>query len=213
MDVEPGRKRAIIADDHAIVRSALSDILSGLGVDVVAEATNGVETVSMCRAHEPDLLTIDAGMPLMTGLDAFCDVRRWSPATRVCLVTGFTSTGALSGWLAAGVHGVVLKSADTDEIAETFGKVLAGDVHIAPSAADRLDAGRARTPLTSREMQVLCLVANGFSNADIAEQMSVSPKTVENHRSRMMRKLGVHGIGQLVTYALREGLLDPSAQL
>lgn len=207
------RPRAVVADDHGLVRSAVVELLGELGVDVVAEATNGVECVALCKAHRPDLLTLDAGMPLLNGMDAFCEVKRWSPDTRVCLLTGFTAAGSLMIWVTAGVQGMVLKSADKDELKMTFRKVLDGEAFIAPSVEERICAATAVTSLTTRELQVLGLIATGLNNGEVASQLSISPKTVDNHRTRMMQKLGVRGVGQLVSFALREGLLDHTAQL
>ena len=207
------RLRAVVADDHELVRSAVVELLDEIGVDVVAEAANGVECVALCKAHEPDLLTLDAGMPVLNGLDAFCEVKRWSPRTNVCLLTGFTAAGRLMQWVTSGVQGLVLKSAEGHELKTTFRKVVEGEVYIAPSVKERLNAATAKTPLTTRELQVLGLIAEGLSNNEVAARLSISPKTVDNHRTRLMQKLGLRGIGQLVAFALREGLLDHTAQI
>ena len=203
---------AVIADDHAVVRSALRTILENMGdVTVVAEAANGIEAVALARAHGPDLLTLDSGMPSMSGIEALTELRKWAPDSRICVVTGFTATAGLAAWVNAGVEGLFLKDAASDELARGFRAILEGNRAIASAVTERLQPDNA-TVLTPREHLVLCMVSEGLSNGAIARRLSISPKTVDNHRTRMMSKLGAHSVGELVAHALREGLLDPSAQ-
>ena len=205
--------RAIIADDHALVRAALRDILVALGVEVVAEAENGLEALSFCRKERPDLLSLDAAMPLSRGMEVYGEVRRWSPETRVVVVTGFTAVGALADWSAAGVDGLLLKSCPPEELREGFRLVLAGGGYVSKAVLKALRDAPEEAPLTARERQVLHLIAQGCSNAAIAERLGISPKTVDNHRTRLMAKLDVNSVAQLLALALKEGLLDQSSQL
>jgi DNA-binding NarL/FixJ family response regulator len=206
--------RAIIADDHAIVRSSLAGILADIGsVEVVAEAENGLETIALVKQHAPDLLLLDAAMPLARGVQVYGEVRRWSPDTRVIVVTGFTSTAMLADWLAAGVDGLFLKSARPDEMNKGFAQVLAGGKYVAEEVAQKLAAAPEREELTDREREVLSLIAAGHQNVTIGEQLFISPKTVEKHRASLMAKLGVNSVSGLLTLALREGLLDEHRQL
>lgn len=205
------RYSAVIADDHAIVRSALRTILENMGdVAVVAEAANGIEAVALGSAHAPDLLTLDSGMPSMSGIEALAQLRKWAPDTRICVVTGFTATSGLAAWVNAGVDGLFLKDAASDELAHGFRAILEGERVIASAVTARLQLDT--VTLTPREHVVLCMVSQGLTNGAIAERLSISPKTVDNHRTHMMAKLGVHSAGELVAHALREGLLDPSVQ-
>lgn len=206
--------RAIIADDHAIVRSSLARILADIGgVDIVAEAENGLETIALVKQHAPDLLLLDAAMPLARGVQVYGEARRWSPDTRIVVVTGFTSTTMLADWLAAGVDGLFLKSAKPAEMMEGFAQVLAGGKFVSQEVADKLAVEPKREELTDREREVLALVAAGYQNAAIGEQLFISPKTVEKHRASLMAKLGVNSVSGLLTLALREGLLDEHRQL
>lgn len=206
-------RTAVIADDHAVVRRGLRDVLEGLPMlTVVGEAGNGIEAIAAGKAHRPTLMTLDAGMPLSNGMEVFGEVRRWSPNTRIVLVTGFTSAGLLADWIAAGIDGLLLKSSDPDTMRLGMTTVLDGGGFIDPEAHAAIDGDEARDALTLRERQVLHLIAEGRSNGEIAERLSISPKTVENHRTRMMAKLDVHSVAQLVAYALREGLLDGATQ-
>ncbi|MEM6828321.1 MAG: response regulator transcription factor [Pseudomonadota bacterium] len=209
-----GKKRAIIADDHAIVRQSLSGILADIGnVEIVAEASNGIETIALVKEHSPDLLLLDAAMPLARGIQVYGEARRWSPKTRVIVITGFTSVSMLADWLSAGVDGLFLKSADPGEMRRGFLHVLAGGKFVAEEVSERLAAEPQREELTDREREVLDLIAAGHQNNAIGEKLFISPKTVEKHRASLMAKLGVNSVSALLTYALREGLLDEHKQL
>ncbi|MEO9635393.1 MAG: response regulator transcription factor [Parasphingorhabdus sp.] len=209
-----GPYHAVIADDHAVVRNGLRAVLEKIGdIEVVGEAENGLEAISMTKELRPTLLTLDAAMPLAKGMEVFGEVRRWSPETRVIAVTGFTAKGHLADWIAAEVDGLFLKSCSPDEMKKGFEVVLNGGSYISKQALSILGEHSETSGLTARERQVLHLIAEGFSNAEIASRLSVSAKTVDNHRTRMMAKLDVHSIAQLIAYALKEGLLDQSRQL
>ena len=207
------RRTVVIADDHAIVRRALADILSLIpDLEVAGEASNGVEAIAAAKTHRPDLMTLDAGMPLSNGMEVFAELRRWSPGTRIAVVTGFTAAGLLADWLAAGVDGLVLKSSDPETMCAGLRAVLEGGTYVDPAAQKLIDAVGPRESLTRRERQILHMVAAGRTNGEIGERLSIAPKTVENHRTRMMAKLDVHSVAQLVAYALREGLLENAFQ-
>ena len=205
----------MIADDHAVVRGGLKSIvlgLQGFSVQVVGEAENGIEAISITKTARPDLLLLDAGMPLSRGMEVFGEVRRWSPDTKVAVVTGFTSAGSLADWIGAGVDGLFLKSCPPDEMADGFSLLLHGQGYVSKEVLQILERDDETSELSLRERQVLHLLAQGCSNAAIAERLSISAKTVDNHRTRMMAKLNVHSIAQLLAYALKEGLLDVSSQ-
>ena len=129
------------------------------------------------------------------------------------MVTGFTGVGHLADWVAAGAEGLFLKSCPTDELIEGFSVLLNGGTFFSEAVKNSLEQSTENIELTLREREILHLVADGRSNKAIATQLSISPKTVDNHRSRMMAKIGVHSTAQLLAYALKEGLLDHSAQL
>ena len=206
--------RVVIADDHALVRSGLKGILHGMGgIDVVGEAENGLEAIALARSLRPDLMLLDSGMPLSRGMEAYGEIRRWSPQTRIAVVTGFNAVGTLADWIAAGVDGLFLKTCPPEEMAQGFALLLAGEGYIAHEVRDLLERDVERAALSLRERQVLHLIAEGCSNAAIAERLTISAKTVDNHRTRMMAKLRVNSVAQLLSYALKHGLLDSSSQL
>jgi len=206
--------RVVIADDHPLVRNALRDILSEIhGVEIAAEAENGVEAIALVKTQKPTLLTLDSGMPLASGMEVYGEVRRWSPDSRIAVVTGFTAVGQLADWVAAGVDGLFLKTCPPEEIRDGFALLLNGGTYYSKAVMATLEGAPDTPKLSVRERQVLHMIAEGRTNAEIAEQLSISPKTVDNHRTRLMAKLDVHSVAQLLAYALKEGLLDQNAQL
>lgn len=149
-------------------------------------------------------------MPGANGLEVFLEARRWAPATRFVMLTGTVTGATLRGLVEAGLHGVLLKDGSEAEIVDAVRRVAAGETVIGASAR-RLMAGEAAAPeLTERELAVLQAVARGHSNASAAALLGVSPKTVDSHRTSLMRKLGVHSTASLLLAAVRAGLVDPA---
>ncbi len=205
--------RVVIADDHPLVRNALRDILTAIdGVVIVGEAENGIEAIAMVKTEKPALLTLDSGMPLASGMEVYGEIRRWSPETKIAVVTGFTAVGQLADWVAAGVDGLFLKTCPPDEMQQGFELLLSGGNFYSRSVMDTLQGAPDKPELTLRERQILHMIADGRTNAEIGEQLSISPKTVDNHRTRLMAKLDVHSVARLIAYALKEGLLDQNMQ-
>jgi DNA-binding NarL/FixJ family response regulator len=211
---DPREKTVVLADDHAIVRQGTRQVLAGIAnVEIMAEADNGLSAIAAVKIHQPDLLVLDAAMPMARGIEVFAEVRRWSPRTKVVLLTGFTSVAILSDWLAAGVDGILLKSCAPDEMKRGFETVLRGSGFVSDQVKELIANAPQRSALTNREREVLSLLATGNTNATIAHRLSISAKTVDKHRTSLMAKIGVHSVAELMVYALREGLLDEHKQL
>ncbi|MCB1390276.1 MAG: response regulator transcription factor [Rhodobacteraceae bacterium] len=212
------RFHAIIADDHAIVRSGLRRALEtpGLvepaGIAVVAEAGDGLEAIAAVRRHRPALLLLDVQMPLAGGVEVVLEARRWSPETRIVVLTGVTASGKIAELVHCGVDGLFSKGDDDADLFRQLPAILRGRRHIAP-ALRRLDAAPPPPALSDRERQTLNLIVSGRSNREIADTLGISAKTVDRHRTNLMQKLDVHSVAQLIAYALRERLIDPSAEL
>jgi len=207
-------RRVVIADDHAIVRQGTAGILKSIdAVNIVAEADNGLAAIAAVKQHAPNLLVLDAAMPMARGVEVFAEARRWSPDTAVVLLTGFTSLTLLSDWLDAGVDGLLLKSCNPEELKQGFSAVLDGGQYVAKSIQSQLETSARPLSLTAREREVLALIATGHVNQTISERLSISIKTVEKHRASLMGKLHVHSVAEMMVYALREGLLDEHKQL
>ncbi|MGP6089810.1 LuxR C-terminal-related transcriptional regulator [Antarctobacter jejuensis] len=213
------RFHAVVADDHAIVRAGLRAALEspGLvepaGISVVAEAADGLSAIAAVRQHRPALLLLDVQMPLAGGLEVLIEARRWSPDTRVVVLSGVTAIGKISELVASGVDGLFSKGEDNEELFGALPGILRGRRHIGTAFAQMLENAPQVQPLSDRERQVLNLIVAGRSNKEIAEILGISAKTVDRHRTNLMQKLDVHSVAQLIAYALREGLIAPSADL
>ena len=204
----------IIADDHEVVRNGIRFIIETLvDTNIVAEAADGLTAISLVKQYAPDLLVLDAAMPKARGIEVFADCRRWSPDTKVALVTGFTSPGVLSDWLEAGVDGIALKTSESAELRACFETLLAGGKYVTSDVQALLEASVVQTSLTPREREVLTLIAAGLKNKQIAERLSISEKTAEKHRASLMGKLGASSMAELIVAALKRGFLDEHKQL
>lgn len=201
-------KTAVIADDHGLIRQGIAQILTSAGLQIVGEAADGLEAVAQVRAHQPTLLTLDIAMPYARGIEVFGEARRWSPDTKIMVFSGMTSTGLLRELDDAEADGIFLKRGDLEQFSRAVPRVLAGERVVSDDAKELLATEDQTTDLTLRERQILSLVAQGLGNRDISERLGVSAKTVDNHRTNLMRKLGAHSVAELLAFALREGLLD-----
>jgi DNA-binding NarL/FixJ family response regulator len=209
-----------VADDHAILRSGLRMLINAQAdMTVVAEAQDGIEAVDAIQRSKADVAILDVTMPRSGGLDAINEIVSRSRSTRILLLTMHEEPAYLRTALSAGASGYVLKkSVDADLLTairavhkgrtyvdSQLAEILVRDA-IRPDASDR-DSSAARNLLSDRELQVLKLVAEGFSSREVAEQIFVSTKTVETYRSRFVEKLGLKSRAQIVQYALNLGLL------
>jgi two-component system, NarL family, response regulator NreC len=214
--------RVVVADDHAILRAGLRMLINAQGdMTVVAEAQDGIEAVAAVQRTKPDVAILDVTMPRSGGLDAIKEIVSRSRSTRILLLTMHEEPAYLRTALSAGASGYVLKkSVDADLLTairavhkgrtyvdSELAEVLVRDA-ISPEASDR-DGAAGKSLLSDRELQVLKLVAEGFSSREVAEQIFVSTKTVETYRSRFAEKLGLKSRAQIVQYALNLGLLSP----
>lgn len=205
---------AIVADDHQILRKGVADILSAQeNLTVVAQAEDGLSAVALCKQHQPDLLTLDIAMPFAQGISVFAEVKRWSPQTRIAVFSGITTRALLREFLSAGADGIFTKRGDIAEFAAAIPTLLNGGKVISSDAEGIIASANEASELTLRERQILSSIANGMTTKGIAEHLGISPKTVENHRSNIMSKLGVQSMAELLAYAIREGLFDVQNQL
>jgi len=206
-------QRVVIADDHAIVRRALADLLAAYdGVELVEEAEHGIDAIAAVKVHQPDLLFLDVSMPYVGGLEIIGEIRQWSPATRIAVFTGVRSGGVINALLDDGVQGLLLKSCTPEELHHGLAALLRGERYVCTEALELANASGSLSQLTARERQVLQQIVRGASNQEIAERFNISAKTVENHRTNLMRKLDAHSLGALIQIALREGLLAGDGQ-
>ena len=207
--------KVLLVDDHAVMREGLAALLSRAGIDVIGTASNGREAVRLARELVPDAVVMDISMPDLNGIEATRQIRVRAPSVRVVMLSMHANREHVHQALAAGADGYVLKDSAAAEVAAAVRAVAAGRRYLSPSIeAAMLEAGgsAARGPvesLSTRERQVLQLVVEGGSSAEIARTVHLSPKTVETYRSRLMKKLGVHDVTALVKFAVQHGLTPP----
>ena len=213
MAAERERVTLVLADDHVVVRAGLRLILENAGIAVLAEAQDAEGAVRMVRGHKPEVLLLDINMPGDLGaLDAIPLALDASPQTRICVLTGETDADIARRALDAGASGYVLKLAENADVVTAIQQVASGQTYLHPSVGVELAAmlsGRRRDEdeMSPREIEVLRLLALGHTNAEMADQLHLSARTVETHRARIMRKLGRRSRAELVRYALDRGLL------
>jgi RNA polymerase sigma factor (sigma-70 family) len=210
----------VIAEDHVILREGLKSLLSSHpDLKVVGEAGDGLEAIRSVQKHFPDLVLMDLSMPRMTGLDAIKEVKRVSPQTKIVVLTIHSEEEYIVAALRAGADGYILKEGSSNELLTAIRHVLGGRRYLTPSISttiidcflQRKEGSGIRSAwetLTQREKEVLKLVAEGYSNKEIAEFLCISVKTVEKHRSNLMAKLGVHNAVALTAWAAEKGLIN-----
>lgn len=204
---------AVVADDHALIRQGIRQMLISAGIDVVAEPADGLEAIATVRKHKPVLLVLDIAMPYARGIEVYGEARRWSPDTKIIVFSGMTSTGLLGELAEAGADAIFLKREELKAFSDAIPRILDGERVFGPGVNELLELSGTGATLTAREQQILSLVAQGLNNRDIAERLGVSAKTIDNHRTNLMRKVEAHSIAELLAYAVREGLLDTNREV
>jgi len=202
----------VLADDHAVVRSALRMLLDAEpGMEVVAEAGDVEGAIRYVRGHRPEILILDLNMPGRASLEALPDIADASPETRIVVLTMQSEPAFAREAMQAGVLGYILKEAADAELVKAVRLAADGQTYLQPDLGARLAAEPAGPPddLSGRELEILRLIALGHTNAEIAEQLVISVRTVESHRAHIQQKLRVSKRSELVRYALERGMLDP----
>ncbi len=203
------KQRLIIADDHTLYRTGLKALVSEIeGVQVIAEAKDGRELFDLTLSLTPDILLMDYDMPGMSGLDLLYRLKqtRDAPQVKVVVITASTTEEVLSEFVSLGVDAILQKQDDTNEMIEGLNAVIRGDEYISDEILVRVKRAEAISNLTSRERQVIRLIAKGLSNKEISSVMGIAVKTVDGHRTSLMKKLGFHSAAEVVVFALKSGL-------
>jgi DNA-binding NarL/FixJ family response regulator len=206
-----GEIRLLIVDDHPVVRDGLRGMLeSQPDFEVVGEAGDGSEAVHMVGSLNPDIVLMDLRMPVMDGVTALGEIKANNPQVHVLVLTTYDSDADILPAIEAGAAGYLLKDSSKEELYDGIRAAARGETVLAPAVAARL-VGRMRAPaeekLSSREVEVLQLVAEGASNSEIAQQLHISQATVKSHLVNIFGKLGVSDRTAAVTMALRKGIL------
>ena len=206
--------RVLVADDHTLVRSGLRLLLEDLpGIQVVGEAADGAETLLRMSELHPDVVLMDIAMPGLNGLEALRRARREHPESRILMLSMHSAEAYVQEAMRAGAAGFILKGSDRGELESALNAVARGETWITPrvSAAvlNALEERGTDDPLallTSRQREILQLVAEGRTTKQIAHRLGISPKTVEAHRAAIMDRIGIRDLAGLVRFALRTGL-------
>lgn len=208
--------RVLVADDHEMVRDAIRASLQQC-IDIVAEVANGLDAVAAASVLRPDLVLMDLSLPGMSGIDATRRITTRLPGVRVLCVSMHSDTVFVTAAFDAGAAGYVLKESPLDELVTAIETVLGGRRYVDPRVAAPNPTGALPKPargdgpearLTPREIEVLTLVADGYTNKETALRLGLSPKTVSTHRQSVMDKLGIHHAGGLTRYAIEHGLIE-----
>ncbi len=207
--------RVLLADDHKILRQGLRTLLEQeKDIQIVGEADNGRSSVKLTGELAPDVVIMDVAMPDLNGIDATRRITEIEPRTRVLALSMHSDGRYVRGMLQAGARGYILKDCAAEELTHAIRTVMAGQVYVSPGVTGaivndyvrQLSAANAPATLTHREREVLQLLAEGGSTANIAAGLHLSVKTIETHRKRIMDKLDLRSIAELTKYAIREGI-------
>ena len=203
--------RIILADDHALLRSGLGALLENVeGVEVIAEAGDGEELIKLAEALDPDIVFTDIAMPGMDGIDAVGHLKQSRPAIR-CVIVSMHGTGDMvKRAAAAGAAGYVMKNSSAHELRQAIDEVMSRGSYFSPAITALLLSPADPGPtdlLTSRQIEILKMMARGLSTKEIAYELDLSPKTVDAHRARIMTRLDLADIASLTRYAVKHGLV------
>ena len=221
----PEAVKILIVDDHALVRKGLLALLTAKpDVQVVGEAADGIEAVRKARSCSPDIILMDLEMPRKDGVSAIKEIRQQLPSIKILVISSYTDEQRVIAAIRAGANGYLLKTTVPDDLMRAIREVIQGqfplDPTITSSVIRKLERPAEQQPtwpddLTAREVDIVKLIAKGYSNNRIAEQLMISVRTVSTHVGRILKKLQLENRTQIALYALRKGLadLDDSEQI
>ena len=217
MTSAPKLIRVLLADNHTLVRAGLRALLQNIeGIQVIAEAGDGREALHLVAEHQPDVVLMDIAMPEMNGLEAAAHVVKEFPQVRVIILSMHANEEYVLQALRIGAMGYLLKDAGISELELAIKAICQGETYLSPAVSKHVvanylqrvsDESSSSTQLTSRQREILQLIAEGRSTKEIAELLFISVKTVETHRMQLMKRLDIHDVAGLVRYAIRMGLV------
>jgi DNA-binding NarL/FixJ family response regulator len=212
-------KRLVIVEDHTAIREMLAEILRGdPAYQIIGESGEGLQACQLCLDLKPDLIVLDARLPGLSGVDILRRISKDLRSTRVLVFSAYESPALVREMLEAGAHGFVEKTAGLGEFKKGLETISRGGTYFGPGVATLLRTVVANKSsdsietLTDREREILKLVAESHSTKEIAQKLGISVKTVDNHRTNLMRKLDLHDVASLTRYALETGLIDHRSQ-
>lgn len=216
------KKTVLIVDDHPLFREGLKTIIGcDARYEIVGEAGNGHDAIQMTKKHRPDLVLLDVALPDQTGMEVTAEIKKVSAETTVMIVSMHSKVDYIVKAFQAGAKGYVVKDSAAERLLQGIDSVLRGEYFLDSSVSQQVVKKLMESPkeearisdrgydtLTSREQEILVLLAEGLSAKEVAEKLFISPRTVENHRSSIMRKLDLHSNHELIRYAAKLGLID-----
>jgi DNA-binding NarL/FixJ family response regulator len=218
--------KTLLADDHTIVREGLRALLAAdSAIEVIGEAHNGREAVELTKALKPDVVVMDIAMPLLNGLEATRQILAAMPQTKVLILSAHSDDAYIDRVISVGAVGFLIKQTSAQILAKAIHEVMAGNAFYSPQVSKRLRDHyqkpdkigglmiKKATGLTSRELEVIQLVAEGHANKQVAAGLNISIKTVEKHRQHLMDKLNIHDTAGLTRYAIAQGIIESSVQV
>jgi DNA-binding NarL/FixJ family response regulator len=209
MPIDSDRIRILTVDDHPLLREGIAALVNGeCDMKLVAEASNGQDAIELFRLHRPDVTLMDLQMPTLNGIEAIIGIRAGYPNARIIVLTTYTGDVQVLRALKAGARGYILKEHVHRELLDTIRAVHAGQRRIPPEIAAELADHCAEDDLSSREIDVLRLIATGNANKKIAAQLSISEETVKSHVTNILAKLSANDRTHAVTLALKRGIIE-----
>jgi DNA-binding NarL/FixJ family response regulator len=220
------RITVLMAEDHIIVREGFRKMLELDGdLEIIGEAQDGRQAVALAKKLQPDVVLMDIAMPLMNGLEATRQLQKTLPATKIIILSAHNDDAYIKSAAAAGAKGFLLKQTSAHDVCHAIREVQKGKTFFSPSITRRLDRlnslsaerrggfSKKAAHLTSREMEVLQLIAEGKANKETAAELGIGVKTVEKHREHLMEKLDIHDTAGLTRYAISAGIIESSVQV
>lgn len=210
--------RILIADDHRMMADGLAHVFSDTDAFAICGmAANGREAITLAEQQQPDIILMDIDMPVVNGLEATAHIRKTNPAQKIIVLTMHDERTLLQAALSAGANGIVLKIAGADELLAAVKAVSAGEKYISSEVRQTLEHGKENSSgftstasgeqLTTREIEIITLIADGLTNSEIGDKLFISPRTVDTHRTNIFRKLGVANAAELIRYAFKNKLI------
>ena len=203
-------KTIIIADDHPFIADGMEQAIDEVdGLNVVAKLQNGIQAIAAVKKFRPDCALLDLSMPGANGLEVYLEAKRWSPETKFVIITGISAAVLFKQLYDSGIDGLFVKNSPPETITAGIIRICNGERVISKQALKEIKLIEENKKLSKRELDVLTALAAGQSNKKIAQSLGVSPKTIDSHRTNLLRKMNVNSTASLLVKAMKIGLLDP----
>ena len=198
----------IIADDHPFTAEGMEAVITSIPeLHVVGKAFNGIDAISLIKREQPDCALLDLSMPGANGLEVFQEAKRWAPNTRFAIITGISAASLFRNLYEAGIDGLFVKNTQPEVITSGVLKICKGERVISKEAMTAIEAAQEDQKLSRREIEVLNALSKGLNNREIGEKLSLSPKTIDSHRTNLLKKMHVNSTAALLVKAIKSGIL------